>query len=106
MTNTPEGLGTIVIDEVVAVVIRIHMQAGAFIVTGRIPGPISERPEGEYDCRVHGVDGVVVMGGRIHTGWPSARPGDSVEFAFAAMPSENEFTERGYPHPLAEEGYE
>lgn len=87
------NLGSIVVDEVVARVVRIHMQAGAFIVTAEVRGPLPERDVGEYDCRVHGVDGSVVLGGRIHTGWPEVRGGDVVELSFAATPEQNTFRE-------------
>lgn len=96
------GLGTIVVDDVIARVVRIHMEAGAFIVTAIVAGPVAARPEAEYDLRIHGVDGRVVMGGRMQTGWPEAIAGDTVELSFAAMPLQNEFNQTGQPHPLVD----
>lgn len=95
-------LGTIVVDEVVAPVTRIHMQGGAFIVTATLTGPVEGREEKLYDLRLHGIDSRVVMSGKLHSGWPTAEEGQTVEIAFAATPDENSFHETPYPFPPPE----
>lgn len=83
------GGGAVVIDEMIAPVVRIEMKAKAFIVTARMQGPVRARYQGWCECKLHASDGTLVMGSKVWTGWPEVLAGDTVEFSFSAQPKES-----------------